>query len=60
MFIDVPDIHGTAQDPERVIARQVGDGLSPIELDSVPGDAVPLQEGSERAGMLAVDMLKNE
>jgi hypothetical protein len=59
-LLDVPNIHRAAHDPESVVALKRGNRLSGIELDGVPLHAVGGEELSQRAWMLAIEVLKHE
>ena len=56
----LPDIHGPAHDPERVVAVQGRYRRAGVELDRVPAHPVGGQEVPEGAGMLDRDMLKDQ
>ena len=58
MNVFFEDVHRSAHYPENVVVGQWRNRLSRIELDGIPGDAVGIEEVSEYAGMLDVDMLK--
>ena len=60
IFGFLPDIHGTAHDPELVVAGERGNRLARVELDGIPGNAVFLQELAEDRRMLDGDMLEDE
>ena len=60
MLVDIPYVHGTAHDPERIVVLERRDGGVLVEGDRVPVDAVGFEEAPEDARMLAVEMLEDE
>ena len=60
MFLDVPDIHRAAHDPQCIVVFQSWNLIASVKLDSTVFNAVGAQKLPKYAGMLAVNVLEDE
>ena len=56
----VPDVHRTPHDPQRIVIVQRWYNVTRVQRDDIPLYTRLVQHIAKNAGMLAVDMLKNQ
>jgi len=59
-FLNIPNVHRSAHDPEGIIAFECRNGRARVEFDGVPSNTVSGEKFAEYAWMFACDMLEYE